>query len=134
MDKFEYIPDMPVTEIIELAKRITPVIRFEGQLFHIETHGDIFTTSYLWSAERTHEAINLHLLSRIITYHKWGYYGFFKPSIGEIIAQIPDNLVNKTDAFEIEWYPQNADDLNRQKQVVYDGYHMAITCLFARGK
>lgn len=126
----EYIPDKPIAKITELAKRIAPVVRHEGQLFYIDPHGDIFTTSYLWNVTRTHEATNLRLLSRIITYHSWGYYGFFKPSIAEVLAQIPDSLVPKTDAFEIEWYPQDADDLNQQQRVVNDGYHMAVTCLF----
>lgn len=33
--------------------------------------------------------------------HGYGYYGLFKPSVGEIIRQIPKDLLEKVVAFEI---------------------------------
>ena len=33
--------------------------------------------------------------------HGWGYYGFFKPSVGEVIRQIPKDSLEKVVAFEI---------------------------------
>lgn len=33
--------------------------------------------------------------------HGYGYYGLFKPSVGEVIRQIPKDLLEKVVAFEI---------------------------------
>jgi hypothetical protein len=86
----------------------------------------------MWSPKPTRRATRLARLTDITTYHTWGYYGFFKPSIAEIIAQIPESLLSDVIAFEIVDYPKDADDLNRQWDIVNEGYHQAITRLYAR--
>jgi hypothetical protein len=64
-------------------------------------------------------------LREITTFHTWAYYGFFKPTIAEVLAQIPEDLVDQVVAFEIL-------DMINDNEALNDGYHVAITRLFGR--
>ena len=60
--------------------------------------------------------------------HKYGYYGFFKPSIAEVLAQIPERDIQLVDAFEIILQFDSSHN-----QIVFDnGYHMSKVRLYTR--
>lgn len=67
---------------------------------------DPTNVAYTWEPEYLGECRGLEEIARIETNHKCGYYGFFKPSIDEVIRQIPDNLVERVTHFEI---PQDCE-------------------------
>ncbi len=137
-----WIPEVPKQRILELAERIKPVVRFargekelfrspEGYPFYIKPV-DPFEIAYMWSPEPTDRATGLKPLCDITTYHTWAYYGLFKPSIAEVLAQIPAEHLDKVVAFEIVAHPETADDLNAEREATDAGYHVATTRLYVR--
>lgn len=113
-----------------MLKRIKPLVRKEGKLYFINPV-DPVTVAFTWDPECSWEVPEGKYLKIgvIPTFHKWGYYGFFKPSIEEVLKSIPAYLVNTVAAFEVEG-PDDAHDLNLQKGVLDAGYHMAMTTLY----
>jgi hypothetical protein len=71
-------------------------------------------------------------ICQITTHHSWGHYSLFKPSIAEVLAQIPAEHLNQVVAFEIVVKPETAEDLNKDLEALNAGYHVATTRLYAR--
>jgi hypothetical protein len=125
------IPEITDERLNELFKRIKPVVEFNGVKHYIrKCH--LRTTAYTWDAKKTKEAPALKEVRSIRTLHTYGYYGFFKPSIAEVIAQIPEDLIDQVTEFEIVKRPLNADDLNEEKRAVNAGFHVATVALYVR--
>lgn len=124
------IPDIPDEQLQELVDRIRPVVRRDGQLFYIEPP-DPRRVSFLWDPVLTGEATDLVEIGVVPTLHTWGYYGFFKPSVAEVIRMIPHHLIGAAVAFEIDG-PDDADDLNGTWAVVEGGCHLARTTLYRK--
>ncbi len=127
-----WIPQVSEERIKELAERIKPVVQFacNGKCY-IEPV-DLFKTAYTWNPKPADEAMGITPLCDIITYHTYGYYAMFKPSIAEVLAQIPAESLDKVVAFEIVGSPKTADDLNHKHEALEAGYHVATTRLYAR--
>jgi hypothetical protein len=128
------IPKIEDADLKALAKRIRPVARKDaaGAPYYIVGKIDLRNESYLWDPEFGKEATGLTPLMQIRTYHTYGYYGFFKPSIAEVIAQIPVQVRDRVVAFEITNRPEHASDLNGQRDALNAGLHVAMTILYAR--
>ncbi len=133
VEKKVWIPEVTEDRIKELAERIKPVVQFDGGKYYIElVLVDLFRTAYTWDPKPANKATGLKLLCDITTYHTYGYHAMFKPSIAEVLAQIPDDYLDKVVAFEIVRSPETADDLNREPEALKVGYHVATTRLYAR--
>lgn len=98
--------------LAELAARIKPVIRFaegrfglfesdDGWLYYVEDKPDLRNYAYAWDAVPTERAPSLEALGEIVTHHSYGAPSFFKPSIAEVLSQIPDRFIDKVVAFEV---------------------------------
>lgn len=115
-------------QIAAMLQRIQPLVRYEGELYYIKpVHPR--EVSFMWAPERTGPAMGLKLLTTIPTLHAWGYYGFFKPSIEEVLSMIPEDLLPKVSAFETLG-PVDANDLSWQPYAFDAGYHLAVTTLY----
>lgn len=134
--KKTYIPEITTDELKARAAKIRPVVRMRGfpvkkeKLYYIKPV-DIEHTAFTWNPKPDYAAKNLVPLQTITTYHSYGYYGCFKPSIAEVLAQIPDGLLSSVVAFETHG-PETAADLNKDIEALNDGYHVAETTLYKR--
>ena len=126
-----WIPKVSKEEIEKRSERIKPVVKFDSNLSFIKPV-DLFGIAYTWDPEPAGRAKGLKPLCDITTYHTYGYYGFFKPSIAEVLAQIPKEYLDKVVAFEIINSPGTADDLNRESAALNAGYHVATTRLYVK--
>lgn len=121
----------PKDELIALAKSIKPLVRLDkcgirrsygefaddDQLVFINP-SDI-KQSYLYSFSETDVVTvkgdedeedtpfsvpKLHVITSFTCYHKYGgYYGFFRPGVDEVLAQIPPSVdIEQISAFEIK--------------------------------
>ncbi len=126
-----WIPTLPDGELNARAERIKPIVRFDGELRYIKSV-DIRNVAYTWEPKSAKLAKDLTTLLDITTYHTYGYHGLFKPSIAEVLCQIPTDLVDKVFAFEIIVRPETAEDLNLDKEALNAGYHIATTRLYGR--
>lgn len=130
-----YIPLISDERLKVLCAKIKPLVRSNGphkggSLSHIEMPNPR-NVSWIWDPKVTEQAKGIVPFAEITTYHTFGYYGFFKPSIAEVLAQIQDQYLEETVAFET-FGPKTADDLNKQSTEINDGVHMARTVLYKK--
>lgn len=65
--------------------------------------------------------------------HGYGYYGLFKPSIGEVLSQIKEYDLPFVSAFEIIESPEVAEDFHKDSftSIAFDnGYHVSKVRLY----
>ena len=98
------ITPLPDAVIELLLRRIKPIKNIDGRLHELSTEGvALWTTAFMWDPKIVGPvAGNLYELAFVETYHTCGYIGLFKPSLGEVISQIPSHLVDDVSHFEIE--------------------------------
>jgi len=99
-------------------------------LVHMEPV-DPYRTAFTWDPKPTTPATDIRPFETIKTLHRYAYYGFFKPSIAEVLSQIPAELQDRTVAFTTSG-PSNADDLNDEPLALDAGFHVAETTLYER--
>jgi len=95
-----FVPEITEEKLRYLIQKIVPVVRENNKLYQIIIP-DLRNIAYTWDYKITEECNNLKEVKRIKTHHYCGYYGLFKPSIAEVLAQIPEDLIDKVNAFEI---------------------------------
>jgi hypothetical protein len=123
-----FVPEISDTKLNELIKNIVPVIRRGNELYNIKIT-DLRNISYTWDPILTDTYKNLKEVARIKTDHYCGYYALFKPSIAEVLAQIPEYLLNKVCAFEIINDIDSGTD-DEIKIYDYGNGHQATTILY----
>lgn len=94
------IPDITDERIAELLTKMQPVLRnAKGELHHIEPV-DPRKIAFTWAPKFTKQVKAWADIGRIETNHSCGYIGLFKPSISEVLAQIPEHFLNSANCFE----------------------------------
>ncbi len=125
------IPEITDERLAELAARIKPVVRNRSNALAYIKPCDLRNVAFTWSPKITRKAANLVKHATIRTLHRYGYYGLFKPSIAEVLAQIPADLIDETVAFETIG-PSDATDLGKESEALNAGFHVATTRLYGR--
>ena len=128
MNRIREIDDETLATLVD---RIKPVIRKKENLYYIKPV-DPRKTAYLWDPKTTKKAKGLEQLTDIRTYHTFGYYGFFKPSIYEVIAAIPEELLLRVVAFELIDKPETREDLGKEWDLINEGYQVATARLYTK--
>ena len=123
------IPEMAYSTITALATSFRPLKRKGDALLEIATPVNLGGVSFLWDPEIIGEAPPLVEVGRTHTLHSFGYQGFFKPSIAEVMRQLPAGLDPTATHFEVIG-PKCADDLNRESAALNAGYHVAETVFY----
>jgi len=120
-----WIPEMSEEQIIKLGSKIKPIKRFGGILCHIKTSSDLFGPCF-FNSERTKDAVGLKRIHRQVTYHAYGHRPTIclSASIAEIVAQIPERLIDRIVAFEVE------PELKQNPEALAAGYHTAVTWFY----
>lgn len=127
----------------DLCKRIRPAVRFayallplpfkyrtdDGALYLIKPV-DPFTVPFMVNPKPDERARYLVKLRNITTYHVKNGRGHFSPTIAEVIAQIPGELLARTVAFEImERLETRADG---RADISGGDYYRGTTLLYAK--
>ncbi len=131
-EKKSWIPSISDERLRELFEKIKPVVDFGKKGLRYIKQEDLRNIAYTWDPKPAKKAKNLYNLCDITTYHSYGHYVLFKPSIAEVLAQIPKEHLDKVIAFEIVKSPETADDLNREREATNAGYHVAMTRLYVQ--
>jgi len=127
MGKFS-IPEVSGEEIKDLRTRIRPVGVEDGEFFFYAPC-DPWTQSFPWGERDPAPVGTLVEKSRHRTLHAYGYPGFFKPSLAEVLAQIPREELDDVVAFRTIG-PETADDMYRHPEEYHEGFHVAETILY----
>lgn len=128
--KFE-IPEITDEELQRLVERIRPMVIKDG-IPYLINEPNLRNIAFTWSPDLAEQApVSYRPYEQIYTLHEWGYYGCFKPSIAEVLAQIPEDCLDDDSivAFTTEG-PHDATDLNNARICTDAGYHCAVTTLW----
>ena len=127
------IPEISDGVLRELAETIKPLVRRAGELFYVEEH-KLRKTSFTW-LDPKEQASGLKEVARISTLHGYGYPGFFKPSVGEVLAQLPPEYLSEgVVAFETRGpdTPKEFYKTEETKAAFEAGFHTAETILYKK--
>lgn len=135
------IPKISDEEMMKRYKQIKPVITLNGKLHYFReyTLEELSDISYLWDYEEdVREEVGKDELEVLegrdfVCLHSWNCYDFFKPSVGEVLAQIKEHDLPLVKAFEIIESPQTADDFHKDSftSIAFDnGYHVSTVRLY----
>lgn len=135
------IPKISDEEMMKRYKQIKPVITVNGKLHYFRefTLEELSGISYLWNRhEDVREEVGEDELEVLegrdfVCLHSYRYYGFFKPSVGEVLFQIKEYDLPFIKAFEIIESPQTAADFHKDSftSIAFDnGYHVSTVRLY----
>lgn len=131
MKRKYFIKEIPIPELLVLAKKIRPIVH--GQYLRKLNSRELVMTAFTWldDPEDFVEEVDYSKLSVIEDrkmLHSWNYYGSFKPTVYEVISQIPEELFKKVVAFEII---EGAIGMNSIfKEEFQEGYYVSIVRLY----
>ena len=129
------VPDISDERLEQLAIQIRPVARFVGEKLH--PGGELYYTkgpdnprelrkkAYTWVAEPLRLATNLTHYNDITTYHEFGASVIFSATNAEVLAQIPEEDLERAVAFESLYYHLTSQD-------IIECYHKTATRLYER--
>ena len=132
------IPEISREELLARYNRIKPIVEIGGTKYFLRnfTEEELTGISYLWDKvedKRTPVDMSLYVPKPNRDFeciHKYGYYGLFKPSIAEVLAQIPELDLPFIDAFEIIEEPRTTEDFYKNKIVFENGFHISKVRLY----
>lgn len=108
MERKFKIPEMSNEDIVKWYSNIKPIVDNEGTPTYLRelTNSELQDKAYTWLTEPSDysdivDFTKLSVLADVKMLHAYGYYGFFQPSVGEVIRQIPKEYLGKVIAFEI---------------------------------
>lgn len=115
---------------VELQKYFHPAIVKDQRLFKINDAGiNIFNSSFLWDPELKEELVLPGLVDRFITFHTCGYHLYFKPSIHEVLTQLPEKVIESKSDFYFTTETID-DDPNNCVLASNMKYHIAVTSIY----
>lgn len=135
------IPRISDEEMMKRYEQIKPVITVNGKLHYFRefTLEELSGISYLWNSdEDVREEVGEDELEVLegkdfVCLHGYGYYGLFKPSVGEVLSQINEYDIPLVKAFEIIESPETASDFHKDSftSIAFDnGYHVSTVRLY----
>lgn len=136
-----FIPEMSKEEMMKRYGHIKPVVTVNGKLYYLRefTLEEINDISYLWDVEKniSHEVgedeIEVWEGKEFKCLHGYGYYGLFKPSVGEVLSQVNAKDIPIVKAFEIIEKPTTENMLHKdsfESRAFKEGYHVLIVRLY----
>lgn len=127
------IPKLDREELVRRADRIKPLMKDGEDLRWIKEPQCLSSVSYIWDAKLKDKAKGLQPVTTIKTLHSYGAPSLFKSSVEEVLSQIPEHLVDDIDAFCLR-APSTSSDLNKFKDELNAGFHVAFVTLYKRSK
>ena len=132
------IPKVSNEYLVKHWYRIKPLVLSYGHnpgnwlldLYKIKDYAGI-DEPYSWNYDITGKPGRLKAIKTIRTLHRYGSPNTFQPTIAEVIAQIPPELIGSVDYFVVNG-PETAEDMNREKLALDEGFHVAETTLYKK--
>lgn len=135
------IPVISDEELMRRYLKIKPVTNVNGKKYWLRNYSidEMRNASFLPKriadiSTPVGEALSNHTHYDFHCLHTFGYPGFFKPSVAEVLAQIPQDVYEQyvIDAFEIIDIPTSVDDLNKFWNATKQGFHVSVVRLYIR--
>lgn len=133
------IPEMTKEDIAKWYEKIKPIVCHNGDLMYMREFSpdELIHKSYTWfnKPEDFGDKVDLSTLSiftDVKMLHKFSFHGYFKPSVGEIIRQIPEEFRSLVDAFEIIYSPNGQPDFEIFNDEFNQNYHVSVVRLYQK--
>lgn len=133
MKQFYSIPKMNEKDIVNAALLIRPIVNTSvGASFLRQlSEKEILDSTYLFiDYDEKVDFSTLQALADVKMLHTLSDYGFFKPTVGEVIRQIPKDLLEKTVAFQMMYGPADPGYANLFGSEFDEGFHVSIMRLY----
>jgi len=121
------LPEISDEELLARYIKINPLVKEKALYYYLKKFNldQMRNQSYLWDIhEDKREQVDMtcaKTIAEFSCYHTYGYYGFFKPSIAEVLQQFPDDVLSEANAFYMFESPETMDDLGKQWDIVNAG-------------
>lgn len=131
----DYLDD---NELRARYARIKPLVEIDGVIYTLRefTTDELSGMAYTWHKHEDKREIipeeDLESVDDIVCLHTWTYYGMFKPSVHEVLAQIPEVYLDKIDYFQIVEAPKTRHDVFKYPQIIDAGYHASTVRLYKK--
>lgn len=128
------IPDISDKELKIRYSKVKPLVEIDEVTYTLKrfTFTALSNRSYLWNKHEDKRNIvhkeELEKIEDFICLHTCGYCGLFKPSIAEVLAQLPEKSVKEANYFEIIEQPETIDDVYRYTTQ----YHVSLVRTYKR--
>lgn len=83
--------------LADLLKRYTPLVEDGGKFWTIEQPHPR-NSAFTWDPKKLQE-VDFTPLKAVPTSHSCGYHAFFKPSVAEVLAHVPEDDASYGNAF-----------------------------------
>lgn len=123
------VPHISNKKLKRMRTIVKPIVRDENGHLHRIKPCHPKNVAFTWEPKLQDE-VAVKEIGRIKTHHYCAYYGFFKPSIAEVLAQIPKEMLPLVRFFEV----LSDTDSGTQDQVHCfrsGNGHLATTILYA---
>lgn len=127
------IPKISNKLLNELANQVQPLVRDEHAHLRTIHPVDLRNQSYLWDPNFAGDPIpieDLEVIGHFRCLHTYGYHGMFKPSVAEVLCQIPVSLMEGAAWFEIVEQPKTAEDLHLEEKALNEGFHVSTVAVY----
>lgn len=130
------IPNMSNKDVANWYANIKPIVDNEGTPNYLRELKDYELGNAITFLQPTDYAdkvdfSKLSVLGDVKMLHRYSYVGFFKPSVKEIISQIPSDMIEKVVAFEMIYTSDSIIDLNDIfNEEIHQGFHVSVVRLY----
>ena len=125
--KKNFIPELSGEELNLRAGRIQLLLR-QGEQLHVAHMEDLKNTAFNYGDAQIGNAIsNVEIVTSIQTYHGFSHWKIFRPTVEEVLAQIPMELLDKVHGFEVRSIQNRAE---HNSEAWDAGFHTANTMLY----
>lgn len=106
------VPKLEDEELLRRYKKVKPVVEYNGKKYFIREYSleELKARSFIWFLDEDLEDRIKEELVPIAhgdTHCLHDSQVTFRPTVGEVLAQIPRQTISKADAFEIVQFPDN---------------------------
>ena len=125
------IPEIDDKRLAELYRMLKPIVTIDEMKYLLKefTLEQLRNQSYIWNRHEDKREIvdpsKLEPVEDFLCLHTYGYYGFFKPSIAEVLSQAPEKTICEANTFEIIESPETVEDIFRYPKVIDNGFHLS---------
>ncbi len=120
------------------AKKVVPITIKNKYYCRLSLPIDNFNYSFLWNAYIIdticyagfmHDGMKLKITGVVGTLHTWAYYGFFKPTIAEVLSCTPIRILRQSRYFRLIG-PEDYNELDKVNDVLNAGYHVGTAIFY----
>ena len=134
------LPDITAEETLRRYNLIKPIQEYEGKNYTLVTYNGYYKlahTSFLvracYDCDEEIDVNKLKVVRDIICYHRYDNEDEFKPTIYEILSQIPEELLEEAGFFQvIEPLISTSEQLEKFKELRDNRYHVSKVRIYQK--